>query len=149
MIMEMVYKNLLQNKKAGWLCNAKFVHSFTYAPDAGKATALLGNTPDAYNQVWNLPTDSGNLTGEGWTALFAREMGKSPEFMILPKYMVMPKFMVGIVGLFVPVMKEFYEMLYQYDRDYVFDSSKFEKRFGIKPTSYIDGVRETLKTLER
>ena len=141
-LMEIVYKNLLQNKKANWLCNAKVVHSFTYTPDAGKATALLGNTPDAYNQVWNLPTDHNGLTGQGWIELFAREMGKDP------KYMVLPKFMVGILGLFIPVMKEIYEMLYQYDREYVFDSSKFEKRFGIKPTPYADGVRETVKTLQ-
>jgi hypothetical protein len=31
-------------------------------------------------------------------------------------------------------------MLYQYDRDYVFDSSKFEERFNFEPTSYTDGI---------
>jgi hypothetical protein len=34
-----------------------------------------------------------------------------------------------------PVMKESAEMLYQYDRDYVFDSSKFENAFHMPPTS--------------
>ncbi len=43
-------------------------------------------------------------------------------------------------------MKESYEMLYQYDRDYVFDSSKFEKAFGFKPTSYEAGIDEIIKT---
>jgi nucleoside-diphosphate-sugar epimerase len=142
LLMEMVHKNLAQNKKANWLCNAKVGHSFTYTPDAGKATALLGNTPDAYNQLWNLPTDKGKLTGEDWINLFAKEMGKAP------RYMVLPKFMVGILGLFVPMMKEFYEMLYQYDREYFFDSSKFEKRFGISPMPYADGVREILQKLK-
>ncbi|MEI7660568.1 MAG: NAD-dependent epimerase/dehydratase family protein [Bacteroidota bacterium] len=142
MLIEMVYKNLEQNKKANWLCSAKVKHSFTYTPDAGKATALLGNTPDAFNQVWNLPTDSHPLTGEEWIALFAKEMGKSP------KYMVLPGFMVTVLGLFIPVMKEFPEMLYQYDRDYIFDSSKFENRFGIKATSNEEGVKETVKMLK-
>ena len=143
LIMEMVYKNLEQNKKANWLCNAKVKHSFTYTPDAGKATALLGNTPDACNQVWNLPTDHNNLTGEEWINAFAREMGKSN------KYMVLPKMMIGILGLFVPIMKEFYEMTYQYDREYIFDSSKFEKRFGMKPTPYMEGLRETLRVIRK
>jgi nucleoside-diphosphate-sugar epimerase len=142
LLMEMVYKNLEQNKKANWLCNAKVKHSFTYTPDAGKATALLGNTTDAYNQVWNLPTDPDALTGQEWINLFAKEMGKNPA------YMVLPKMMVYILGLFIPVMKEFPEMLYQYDRDYIFDSSKFEKRFGVKPTLYAEGVRETLRILQ-
>jgi nucleoside-diphosphate-sugar epimerase len=141
LLMEMVYKNLSQNKKANWFCNAKVKHSFTYTPDAGKATALLGNTPDAYNQVWNLPTDPNNLTGEEWISLFAREMDKSP------KYMVLPKIMARILGLFIPVMKEFPEMMYQYDREYIFDSTKFGKHFGFKPTPYEEGVKETLHIL--
>jgi nucleoside-diphosphate-sugar epimerase len=139
LLMEMVYKNLSQNKKANWFCNVKVKHSFTYIPDAGKATALLGNTPDAYDQVWNLPTDPDNLTGEEWINLFAKEMGQNP------RYMVLSRMMVCILGLFIPVMKEFPEMMYQYDREYIFDSSKFEQRFGIKPTSYQEGVRETLR----
>jgi nucleoside-diphosphate-sugar epimerase len=141
LLMEMVYKNLSQNKKANWFCNAEIKHSFTYISDAGKATALLGNTPDAYNQVWNLPTDPNNLTGKEWINLFAQAMGKNP------KYMVLSKMMVYILGLFIPVMKEFPEMMYQYDREYIFDSSKFEKRFGVKPTSYQEGVKETLRTM--
>jgi len=141
LLMEMVYKNLSQNKKANWFSNAKVKHSFTYVPDAGKATALLGNTPDAFNQVWNLPTDPNNLTGEEWISLFAREMGKSP------KYMVLPKVMVRILGLFIPVMKEFPEMMYQYDREYIFDSTKFGNRFGVKPTPYQEGVKEILRIL--
>lgn len=141
LLLEMVYKNLSQNKKANWFCNAKVKHSFTYAPDAGKAMALLGNTPDAYNQVWNLPTDSNALTGEEWINMFAREMGKSP------KYMVLSKMMAYVLGVFIPVMKEFPEMMYQYDRDYIFDSSKFEQRFGVKPTSVRDGVKETLRSM--
>jgi nucleoside-diphosphate-sugar epimerase len=42
-------------------------------------------------------------------------------------------------------MKEIVEMMYQNDRDYVFDSSKFEKRFDFKPTSYADGIKEMIR----
>lgn len=137
-LMELVYKNLSQNKKAQWFFNAKVKHSFTYTPDAGKGTALLGNTPEAYNQIWNLPTDSHPLTGQEWIELFAREMGKDS------KYQLLPGFGVKVLGLFVPYLKEIYEMRYQYDRDYFFDSSKFEKHFNFKPTTYQEGVKQTL-----
>jgi nucleoside-diphosphate-sugar epimerase len=53
--------------------------------------------------------------------------------------------MLKIVGLFVPVLKEMPEMMYQYDRDYFFDSSKFEKRFKFKTTSYQEGVKLTVQ----
>ena len=32
-------------------------------------------------------------------------------------------------------------MLYQYDRPYLFDSSKFEKAFNFQPTPYDVGIR--------
>lgn len=54
--------------------------------------------------------------------------------------------MVRLIGLFVPEMKESVEMLYQYDREYVFDSSKFEKEFNYQPTSYNDGIKEIVET---
>ena len=45
-----------------------------------------------------------------------------------------------------PIMKETVEMMYQYEREYVFDSSKFEKRFDIHATPYIEGIRNIIKT---
>ena len=44
-----------------------------------------------------------------------------------------------------PVMREMVEMTYQYDRDYVFDSSKFEKRFDFIPTPYREGIRQSVE----
>ncbi len=143
MPVELIYKNLIAGKKAQWMFNAKVKHSFIYVPDAAKATALLGNTAEAYNQIWNLPTDKHSLTGEEWIELFAREMGKSARYQLIPAWMV------WVTGLFVRFMKEMYEMRYQFDRDYFFDSSKFERYFKVKPTSYQDGVKETLETLRQ
>jgi hypothetical protein len=41
------------------------------------------------------------------------------------------------------------EMIYQNDSDYLFDSSKFEKTFDFKPTSYAQGIRETVKSMRQ
>lgn len=131
-----VIDNLAKGKKANWLGNSRLRHSFTYTPDAGKATAILGNTPDAYNQVWHLPTPSQPPTGQQWVEAFARELNTKPNFMTVPKLMVQA------MGIFMPIMKEIAEMMYQYNQEYVFDSSKFEKRFDFKPTPYADGIKE-------
>lgn len=135
-LIELVFKNLLKNNKAQWCFNAKTKHSFTYTPDAAKATAMLGNTKEAYNQIWNLPTDSNSLTGKEWINLFAKEMGKQSKYQLLPAWAIKG------LGFFVPFLSELYEMRYQYDRDYFFDSNKFEKYFNFKPTSYQDGVKD-------
>lgn len=138
MLNETVTKNLAKGKKANWMGAADRKHSFTYTPDAGKATALLGNTPDAYNQVWHLPTAPDPFTGKELVEHIAKALGAKP------KVQVAPKWMIYLIGLFVPVMKEMPEMLYQYERDYVFDSSKFEKRFGMEATPYTKGIAQVV-----
>lgn len=142
-LMNVVYDNLVKGKKAQWFCNAKVIHTCGYTPDLAKGTALLGNTEKAYNQIWNLPTDSEKITGEGWITLFADEMGTSN------KYQVLPSFGFKLIGLFVPVMNEMYEMRYQYDRDYFFDSSKFNNYFNFKPTRHKAAVKETVARLSK
>ncbi|MEZ5194887.1 MAG: NAD-dependent epimerase/dehydratase family protein [Bacteroidales bacterium] len=134
-LLETVYKNFLNGKKANWLCSLNYKHSFTFTPDAAKATAILGNDPKAFNQIWHLPTAPNPMTGKEWINAFAKEMN------VEPKVQVATKFIVKIMGLFMPVMKESYEMLYQYDRDYVFDSRKFDKAYGFEPTSYENGIK--------
>jgi nucleoside-diphosphate-sugar epimerase len=132
---EMVYNNFLKGKAANWPVDKNKKHSFTYTPDAAKATALLGNTDDAYNAVWHLPTDRNILTGSEMTELFAKEMKVSNRLTVLPVWLM------KLLGIFIPLLKELPEMMYQYDRDYFFDSSKYEKRFNVLPTSYQEGVK--------
>jgi nucleoside-diphosphate-sugar epimerase len=141
MLMITVYDNMVKGKSAQWFRNAKVKHSMTYCPDAAKGTAMLGNTPKAYNQVWNLPCDKNTLTGEEWVKLFAKVMGKSD------KYSVLPGWAIKGIGLFVPIMKELYEMSYQFDTDYFLDSTKFEKYFKYKPTTNEEAVRQTVEII--
>jgi nucleoside-diphosphate-sugar epimerase len=105
-LVETVHKNLQNGKKANWFANADKLHNFTFTPDAGKATALLGNTPDAYNQVWHLPTDRTPLTGKDWVELFAKEMN------VEPKVQAIPAWLLSVLGVFIPIMREFKEMAY-------------------------------------
>lgn len=136
---ETVIKPLSEGKTAIWMGDSNKLHSFTYTPDAGKATALLGNSPEAYGQVWHLPTAINPLTGKQWVEAFAAAFGVKPQFREVGKTLV------KIMGWFVPVMREMPEMMYQNDRDYVFSSAKFEKKFGMMPTPYADGIKAIME----
>lgn len=136
---EVVFNNLKAGKKANWFCSVNKLHNFTFTPDAARATALLGNTESAFDQVWHLPT-AAPITGQQWIEKVANELG------VKPKIQIASKFIIQVMGLFNPIMKEFVEMLYQYDRDYNFDSSKFESTFKIYPTSIDEGIKQVLKT---
>jgi len=135
-LQEMAYKNMKKGKNPMWMIDADKIHSFTYTPDAAKAVAIVGNTADAYNQLWHLPTSTEKITARQIIDLFNKEMGMSK------KIKLMPMWMLKLLGIFIPVLREMPEMMYQNDRDYYFDSSKFNKRFPFIPTSYQDGVKE-------
>jgi nucleoside-diphosphate-sugar epimerase len=135
----LVFDNFSKGKKAQWLANAQVPHSFTYIPDAGKALYLLAKDESAYNQTWHLPTHANPLTGAQFIALAAEAMHQPNN------YSVLSKFMIRLAGLFIKPIKESYEMIYQSDSSYLFDSSKFEKHFGYTPTSYEQGIKETAK----
>ncbi len=111
-------------------------------PDLAKGTAILGNTPEAFQQIWNLPADTQKITGEEWIYLFATEMEAKNNYTVLPNWLV------RAFGLFVPVMKELAEMNYQYDRDYYFDSKKFNDYFAFKPTSHASAVKLTIEQIK-
>jgi nucleoside-diphosphate-sugar epimerase len=136
---ETVIKPLSEGKTANWLVSDQFKHSYTYTIDAGKATALLGNTPDAFGETWHLPTAKNPWTGREWIEVIGKELG------VKPKYRSVSKLMVRLIGIFMPVMRESYEMLYQYDKDYVFNSDKFDTRFSFEPTPYSTGIKEIVR----
>lgn len=137
-----VFQNFKKGKKAQWFIDANKKHSMTYTPDAGVATALLGNTNSAFNQIWHLPTDKNALTGKEFIELAAAEFG------VKPNYTVLKMWMIKMVGFFIPVVKESIEMLYQNEHDYLFDSTKFEKAFNFTPKSYQDGIAETVRSMK-
>lgn len=128
-----------KKQKAYWQADAHKIHSFTYTTDAAKAIALLGNTPDAYNQTWHMPTSP-----EKWTGIdFINFVAEATD--AKPRYFTLTKTMIALTGIFSPLVRELKEMQYQNDRDYFFDSSKFDKRFSFTPISYKEGITQILK----
>jgi nucleoside-diphosphate-sugar epimerase len=139
-LIETVFKNFAKGKQAIWLASAKYKHSYTYTTDAAVATALLGNTDKAYNQIWHLPTAKNPFTGKEWIEAIASEMK------VKPKYMIASKLLMWLYGLFDSTMAEVVEMMYQNDRDYVFDSSKFEQEFNFTPIPYLTGIKQIVNS---
>ena len=132
---ETIIKPLSKGDTANLFAADGYKHSYTYVPDAAKATALLGNTPDTYGAVWHLPTAGNPPTGKQWVEMVAKALDTRP------KYRIINKMLARLIGFFVPEIRESVEMFYQYNRDYVFDSSKFEQRFDFVPTPYQQGIK--------
>ena len=52
--------------------------------------------------------------------------------------------MMRIGGLFIPEAKESVEMMYEFEKPFMVDSSKFEKTFGTRATPMREAIKETV-----
>ena len=138
MFNQQVIKRIQNGKKANWLIYANKKHSLTLVDDAAKAIALLGNNNSAYNQVWHLPTDKAYTANE-LIEKISQISGKPANIQVVSR------FMISILSWFIPAVKETRELLYQYRNDYEFTSTKFEKAFGVKPTTIEKGLIDIIK----
>ncbi len=135
---ELVIDRMKAGKNPQWLYSGDKKHSFTYIPDAGKATAFLALQKSAWNQTWNLPTDPSYPSGTEITLILNRLLSKNT------KLQVMSSWMISVLGLFIPVLKEVKELRYQSDQDYCLDSTKIEKAYGLKPIPIEQGLKECI-----
>jgi nucleoside-diphosphate-sugar epimerase len=134
----LVFDNFAKKATASWLVDDTVPHSYTFTPDAAKSLAILADNETAWNQTWHLPTAPNPPTGKEFIEMAAKAFG------IQPKYRVLGRPIIKIVGWINSDIRESYEMLYQSDSAYLFDSSKFSKAFGFEPTSYANGIRQTV-----
>jgi nucleoside-diphosphate-sugar epimerase len=133
----LVFERLAKGAKPSCLVSDSAPHSYTYTPDAGKSLAVLADTESAWNQTWHVPTAPKPPSGREFIELVAK------EFAVEPKYRILSRPLIRFGGLFNLDVRDSYEMLYQSDSPYLFDSSKFTKAFGQKPTPYAEGIRCT------
>ncbi|MGH9715453.1 MAG: NAD-dependent epimerase/dehydratase family protein [Candidatus Acidiferrales bacterium] len=133
----LVFDLMARNRKPIWFANCSVPHSYTYTPDAAESLLKLTETTSAWNQTWHVPTAPNPPTGKGFISLAAKEFG------VAPKCRVVGKLTVRLVGLINSVVREMWEMMYQYDSPYIFDSSKYAKAFGFQGTPYADAIRAT------
>lgn len=136
----MVLNKYAKKERALWEGKPDMLHNFSYIPDMGKGMYLLGQSPESDNQIWHMPTAPA-MTGKKFIELTARIYSAEP------KYFAVNKAMLWLIGLFNKLVADSVEMYYQYDHNYIFNSDKFEKAFGVKPTSYADGIKALSETL--
>ncbi|WP_435174541.1 NAD-dependent epimerase/dehydratase family protein [Actinacidiphila sp. bgisy145] len=135
-----VFDRIRHGKRAMVPLNAHARRSLIWTPDASRAMALIGNTPDAYGQTWHLPVDPDRLTYQGMIDVAARTLGRRVRYSTVPGW----AFRIG--GLVNPAVREAEELLPRYRQDNIFDASKFAARFpDFQVTSYPDGIARLLR----
>jgi nucleoside-diphosphate-sugar epimerase len=134
----------LANGKSAQLIAAPDVpHDFTYVPDIARAAiSLLDADDEDYGQAWHVP-NAPTKTPRQIIDLAAAALG------VKPKVSALPRWMLPIIGIFIPILKEFVEINYQLHKPYRVDTSKFCKRFWSDVTPFEVGVPETAKSFQK
>jgi nucleoside-diphosphate-sugar epimerase len=134
---EQLFIPALTGKPANLLGKPNLPHSFTYVKDFGKALAILGTRDEALGQVWIAPTAS-PVTQNDLVRVVESEIGQPV------KARAAGALLLSFVSLFNKSAGEIVEMLYEFEKPFTVDSSRFERTFGMKPTPTADAVRETV-----
>jgi nucleoside-diphosphate-sugar epimerase len=140
---ENIMKPALRGKRVRWLGSLDQPHTLNYLQDMGRALATLGEREEADGEVWHLPAAE-PLTGRDFLALLFETIGRPP------KVGVASRPMIRIGGLFNPLLRELGETLYQFERPFVSDASKFQRTFGpFEPTPHQEAVAPTVDWFRR
>ena len=100
-------------------------HSFTYVPDIARALISVADADDAFGQAWNVP-NAPDRTVRDILTLVAEGLGREL------KVQAMQRWLLSAVGVFNINVRELKEMLYQWERPFHVDSSKFSERFLVR-----------------
>ena len=135
-----VIDNLLAGKPAKVFLRDDVKRTLIYTPDASRAMAMLGNTPDAYGQTWHLPCDDNRLNYRQFVTLAAEVFGVPAEYKVLKRWQL------WLASRLNKTIRETEELLPRYTDDNLFVSDKFKARFpDFKVTSYREGL-ETIQS---
>ncbi|WP_284975181.1 NAD-dependent epimerase/dehydratase family protein [Arthrobacter sp. efr-133-TYG-104] len=138
---------ILRGKTVQVLAHADQPHSFTYVPDLAAAMIAAAQRPGLWNSVLHAPTGPA-VTQREMAAAYAQAAGVSA-----PKVSAVPAWALRGLGLFSTDMRELAEMLYQFERPFVMDSTESQRLLGQEPTPLAEAAAATVawwqETLER
>lgn len=116
----LIFNNLKANKTLKVPVSKTTLRTLIWTPDASRAMALIGNTPDAYGQTWHyLPCDE-SLTYQDLINLAQQITGKNYPSSTIQMW----AFRLG--APFNKYLRELQELLPRYQVDNLFVSDKFK-----------------------
>jgi nucleoside-diphosphate-sugar epimerase len=133
-----VFYPALAGKAASFGGKLDVAHTATYIGDFGRALVTLGERDEALGQAWHVPSDCPELTQRQFAEQVYWETGHPV------KAGAVSKPMMALAGLFIPGARETVEMMYEFEKPFVVDSSKFERAFGVKATPLADAIVATV-----
>lgn len=140
--LDRVFKAAVNGGTADMIGPIDTPHEFIYVPDVGPVALDLVAKSEARGRWWNL-AGAGVTTQRKMAEMAFAQTGRKP------KIRVAGKTTLRLMGLFNPFMRELVEMEYLQTNPVLMDDSALTKLLGgVKKTSYEEGVRKCVESLQ-
>ena len=121
------WKPVIAGGRGRVLVDPDAIHTYHYVPDVAAGLATLGTAgDDAYGKPWMLPCTPAESM-RMLVARLSRHLGRDIRFAAIPRLGT------KALGVFMPMLREIDEMLYQWDEPFVIDDSRFRAAFHVQP----------------
>lgn len=134
---ERVVRPAVEGGAAAVLGDIDQPHTHIYIEDFARGLVTLGAHEEALGQVWHIPSAPTRTTRELITLLY-QEAGNPVRIRTAPRLLV------HLLALVDPTFRELREVLYQVERPFVVDASKYERAFGAETTPHREAARRTV-----
>jgi nucleoside-diphosphate-sugar epimerase len=132
-----VFARAVIGKAAQVLGDPDLPHTVTYLEDFGRALVTLGERDEALGGVWHVPNAEA-VTLRRFVQMVFESAGHPFRLRTAPRWGI------AMAGLFNPTLRAVKEQLYQSERPWVVDSTKFERTFGWTATPLREAVAATV-----
>jgi nucleoside-diphosphate-sugar epimerase len=133
-------RDILAGKTLQAVGDVNVPHARSHVRDVADAMITLATCTDddVFGRVWHPPVIHASTT-QMVDAIAAAARVKSPGARGLSRWSI------GMLGMFVPVLRELYELSYQWTQPYLVDDSAFRQRFAASAVSLEAGAIECVR----
>jgi nucleoside-diphosphate-sugar epimerase len=132
-----VFARALAGKPAQALGDPDALHTYMFINDFAAGLVTLAQRDEALGEVWHVPSAE-TVTTRRFIEIVFQQI-KQPA-----RLQTVPRLMISVLGVFLPPLRAVKETLYQSERPWVVDDSKFARAFGSRPTPHEEAIAETL-----
>ena len=132
-----VFARAIEGKPAQVLGDPDVPHTVTYIEDFARALVTLGEREEALGQVWHVP-NAETVTMRRFVQMVFEASGQPARLRAAPRWGI------ALGALFNPTLRAVKEQLYQSERPWVVESSKFERAFAGAATPLPAAVSATV-----
>lgn len=123
---------LLAGRKPSIVGRADVPHSWTAPVDVARTLMAVMDDPASWGRVWHVPTNEPRTFAQA-----AEDVARIARI-TNPGVAAMPRLAFEAAALFVPIVRELRETLYQFESAFVIDDDETRTRWGLAPTAWDD-----------